>query len=161
MTSTAKMEETTASTSVVTSALSGASSDPLSTLASASINESEKPVPIVPALNLPTRQNQNSNQHSNSSSPANAPSRPNVPPLVFPLAPIFEERTPLPMNPAASHMPQQHLEGNHDLIFTTNSAPSQNMGWDPTNSDEYVKGPERLMGVLGVLPDSVISCKVN
>jgi hypothetical protein len=101
----------------------------------------EKPHPPVPLLVLPAKavathlaQTELARQASANAASAN-PSRPTVPPLVFPLANIFEERTPLPLS---GHNGGLMFGGLDSASHPPGSASSSNPQWDPSDPNVYV-----------------------
>ena len=96
----------------------------------------EKPYPPVPLLVLPAKavanhlaQNELAKAaHANAASSNST--RPTVPPLVFPLANIFEERTPLPLS---GHNGGLMFGGLDSASHPPGSAASSNPQWDPSD----------------------------
>lgn len=110
--------------------------------ASPSSHSSEKNNSPVPHLVLPTKalmSHLSNNEPSKvvaASAGNGAGSRPTVPPLVFPLANIFEERTPLPV---PGHTGAPLYANPESATYLPLSSGSSAQQWDPNDNAPYVE----------------------
>lgn len=104
----------------------------------------EKAVLPVPLLVLPTKAIINHLNETEKSKPptqsgaSGTNSRPTVPPLVFPLANIFEERTPLAISGHASGMIFGSVDSGGLHPHGQSSGSSSTPQWDPSEPNTYV-----------------------